>query len=195
MYFCDTPTRKVYAFDYPEEAGGQLTNRRLIWTVPPHLSGSPDGAQVDANGFLYIALSGAGRVVRVNPLTGHVDMVIHLPVKSPTSCTFGGPHLDELFITTRGPDGGGLYRVKMPYGIRGLPEPEFSVFSSQAAPLLPSATSTTATISSSDGSRDGLVGSGVGMTTSNMETTTGYYSAAPPSHMMSPSSSSHGTYH
>jgi sugar lactone lactonase YvrE len=65
--------------------------------------------------------------VRVNPATGTVDVVVHLPVKCPTSCTFGGPDLDELFITTRGPDGGGLYRVKMPFGIKGLPEPEFKV--------------------------------------------------------------------
>lgn len=127
MFFCDTPTRKVYAFDYPVERGGQLRNRRLVWTVPPNLAGGPDGAQVDSDGFLWIALSGAGRVVRVNPSTSVVDMVVHLPVKSPTSCTFGGPELDHLFITTRGPDGGGLYRVKMPYGIRGLPEPEFAV--------------------------------------------------------------------
>jgi triosephosphate isomerase len=29
MFFCDTPTRKVYAFDYPKEEGGKLSNRRL----------------------------------------------------------------------------------------------------------------------------------------------------------------------
>ena len=127
MYFCDSPTRKVYAFDYPQDQGGMLSNRQLVWTVPSDLPGVPDGAQVDADGFLWIALSGAGRVVRVDPHSGSVDMILHLPVKSPTSCTFGGPHLDELFITTRGPDGGGLYKVKMPHGIRGLPEPEFVV--------------------------------------------------------------------
>ena len=125
MFFCDTPTRKVYAFDYPKERGGKLRNRRLIWTVPPNLPGGPDGAQVDADGCIWLALSGAGRVVRVNPSLGAVDFVVHLPVKCPTSCTFGGHNLDELFITTRGPDGGGLYRVKMPFGIKGLPEPEF----------------------------------------------------------------------
>jgi triosephosphate isomerase len=129
MFFCDTPTRKLYAFDYPKEKGGMLTNRRLIWTVPPNLEGGPDGAQVDAEGCIWLALSGASRVVRVNPATGAVDVVVHLPVKCPTSCTFGGPDLDELFITTRGPDGGGLYRVKMPFGIKGLPEPEFKVAS------------------------------------------------------------------
>lgn len=127
MYFCDTPTRKVYAFDYPKEDGGKLSNRRLVWTVPANLPGGPDGAQVDADGYIWIALSGAGRVMRVDPSTGRVDMVVHLPVACPTSCTFGGPDLDVLFITTRGPDGGGLYRVKMPYGIKGLAEPEFLV--------------------------------------------------------------------
>lgn len=82
---------------------------------------------MDADGYIWIALSGAGRVMRVDPSTGRVDMVVHLPVACPTSCTFGGPDLDVLFITTRGPDGGGLYRVKMPYGIKGLAEPEFLV--------------------------------------------------------------------
>jgi triosephosphate isomerase len=129
MFFCDTPTRKVYRFDYPKEKGGKLTNRRLVWTVPSNLPGGPDGAQVDNEGFIWIALSGANRVVRVNPSTGAVDIVVHLPVKCPTSCTFGGEDLDELFITTRGPDGGGVYRVKMPFGIKGVPEPEFKVAS------------------------------------------------------------------
>lgn len=129
MFFCDTPTRKLYAFDYPKEDGGKLTNRRLVWTMPPNLPGGPDGAQVDAEGCIWMALSGAGRVVRVDPSTGRVDVVVHLPVTSPTSCTFGGPNLDTLFITTRGPDGGGLYRAKMPFGIKGLPEPEFKIAS------------------------------------------------------------------
>jgi triosephosphate isomerase (TIM) len=46
MYFCDTPTRKIYSFDYPHSAGDKLTNRRLIWTMPSNLPGGPDGAQV-----------------------------------------------------------------------------------------------------------------------------------------------------
>jgi sugar lactone lactonase YvrE len=84
MFFCDTPTRKVYAFDYPS-GDGPLTNRRLVWTMPSNLSGGPDGAQVDSEGGLWMALSGAGRVVRVDPSTGLVTHTVHLPVKSPTS--------------------------------------------------------------------------------------------------------------
>jgi len=129
MYFCDTPTRKVYAFDYDGDESSEdkqpLSNRRLVWTMPADWDGGPDGAQVDSDGYLWMAISGAGKVVRVEPKSGAIDTIVQLPVKCPTSVTFGGKDLDELFITTRGPDGGGLYRVKMPFGIKGLPEPEF----------------------------------------------------------------------
>jgi sugar lactone lactonase YvrE len=81
----------------------------------------------DADGFVWVALSGSSRVVRINPMNGCIDMTVRLPVSSPTSLTFGGPMLDELFITTRGPDGGALYRVKLPYGIHGLAEAEYRI--------------------------------------------------------------------
>ena len=100
MYFCDTPTRKVYAFDYPES--GPVTNRRLIWTMPSNLPGGPDGAQVDERGGLWMALSGAGRVVRVDPTTGSITHTVHLPVKSPTSVSEKNlhPNFNQLFDAT-----------------------------------------------------------------------------------------------
>ena len=125
VYFADTPTRKIYAFDYPKS--GKPENRRLIWTQPPHWPGGPDGAQCDAKGMIWVALNGAGRVVRIDPATGAIDLVVHTPgCPTPTSCTFGGPDLDELFITSAArPAGGQLFRAKMPFGIKGLPEPEW----------------------------------------------------------------------
>jgi len=122
MYFGDTPTRKVYAFDY--DPNGPLTNRRLVWTMPSDLPGGPDGAVVDSDDMLWIAVTGAGRVVRMNPRTGVIDAVVSVG-GNPTSVTIGGPDLDDMFVTTRTPDGGGLYHAKMPPGIRGIPEPEF----------------------------------------------------------------------
>ena len=124
MYFGDTPTRKVYVFDYSPE--GPLRNRKLVWTMPPSMSGAPDGAQVDAHGKLWIAITGGNKVVRLDPERGIVECIVHVGDANPTSLTFGGRDLDELFITTRAtPNGGGIWRVKMPYGVRGLPEPEF----------------------------------------------------------------------
>lgn len=93
--------------------------------MPSHLPGGPDGAQTDAEGYLWACLSGASQVVRLHPVTGAVAAVVELPVTSPTCCTFGGPDLDTLYITTRKPDGGALFAVRLPNGVRGVPEPEF----------------------------------------------------------------------
>ncbi len=123
MYFSDTPTRRVYAFDY--DRYGPLTNRRLVWTMPSDMPGAPDGAQVDNRGRLWIAVTGGGMVVQLDPDTGVVETIVRVNA-NPTSVTFGGRDLDELFVTTRAPNGGGLWRVKMPNGVRGLPEPEFN---------------------------------------------------------------------
>lgn len=65
MYFCDTPTRRIYAFDYSPT--GRLSNRRLVYEMPSTLAGGPDGAQADAEGYIWAALSGAGQVVRISP--------------------------------------------------------------------------------------------------------------------------------
>ena len=46
MFFCDTPTRKIYQFDYDERVGP--SNRRLLYELPSSVSGGPDGAQCDA---------------------------------------------------------------------------------------------------------------------------------------------------
>ena len=95
-------------------------------TMPASMSGAPDGAQVDAQGKLWIAITGGYKVVRIDPESGMVECIVHVGDANPTSLTFGGRDLDELFITTRAsPNGGGIWRVKMPWGVRGLPEPEF----------------------------------------------------------------------
>ena len=97
---------------------GKLSNRRLLYEMPSHLSGGPDGAQTDAEGYLWACLSGAGQVVRIDPDTGLVETVVELPVTQPTCCTIGGPNMDVLYISTRKPDGGGLYAVRLPQGIK-----------------------------------------------------------------------------
>jgi triosephosphate isomerase len=122
MFFCDSPTRRIYCFDYEPRSG--VSNRRLLFELPSDMDGSPDGAQCDADGCLWVAISGASKVIRITR-DGVVDHEVELPVKSPTSVTFGGRELDTLFITTRAPDGGSVYAVKAPEGIRGVPEVAF----------------------------------------------------------------------
>jgi L-arabinonolactonase len=120
LYFSDTPTRTLYAFDYTPD--GPLTNRRHVWTMPASMPGALDGAQIDNRGKLWIAVTGGNMVIQLNPINGKVETIVRINA-NPTSVTFGGTELDELFITTRAPDGG-IFRVKIP-GVRGVAEPEF----------------------------------------------------------------------
>jgi sugar lactone lactonase YvrE len=131
MYFADSHRRAIYAYDLDLDAG-EVRNRRVFATVPEG-EGVPDGATVDAEGFLWSARFDGGRVVRHAP-DGRVDREVALPVSRPTSCMFGGPGLDVLYVTTatfrlpeerrmREPWAGGLLAVDV--GVRGLPEPRF----------------------------------------------------------------------
>jgi sugar lactone lactonase YvrE len=116
MYFADSPRHKIWAFDY-DSASGEMSNERLF--ASPH-PGFPDGSCVDADGCLWNAEWGGGRVVRYTP-AGKVDRVIVVPAKNPTCCCFGGAQLNTLYITTA--DGGGVFALQP--GAIGLPESPF----------------------------------------------------------------------
>jgi sugar lactone lactonase YvrE len=124
-YYNDTATRQVTVFDYDTESG--LTGRRVF----AHVDGRPDGLTVDADGGVWVALSGGGAVHRYSP-GGQLEDVVEVPARKVTACTFGGARLDELFITTsreglepgEDPLAGSLFRV-VP-GMRGVPTREFA---------------------------------------------------------------------
>lgn len=132
MYFIDTSLLRVDAFDY-DEASGSITNRRTVLTFPGG-AGRPDGMAIDAEGMLWIAHWEGSRVTRWNPQTGECIQTIWIPALRVTSCAFGGPDLDRLYVTTaRGkspqevleqPHAGGLF-VAHPK-VRGLPAVPFS---------------------------------------------------------------------
>ena len=54
------------------------------------------------DGFLWSAGYHGWRITRYAP-DGRVDRVIEMPMQCPTSCAFGGPNLDRLYITTARP--------------------------------------------------------------------------------------------
>lgn len=97
MYFTDSPRRVIYAYDFDLESGS-IANRREFVKVPGDC-GVPDGLTVDSEGCVWSAHWDGWRVSRYDP-AGKVDEVVYLPVQRPTSCTFGGPLLDELIITS-----------------------------------------------------------------------------------------------
>ena len=127
-YYNDTETHRVDVFDYDLAAG--LTGRRLFAEIPAEV-GRPDGLTVDADGGVWIAVNRGGAVRRYTA-AGVLDEVVEVPARKVTACTFGGPGLDELFITTsreglepgQDPLAGSLFRV-VP-GVRGQPTREFA---------------------------------------------------------------------
>lgn len=96
FYFGDSPANTIYAFNYDERTGA-IADGTTFLTDYPH--GSPDGSTVDARGYLWNARYGGRCLVRVAP-NGEVDRVVSLPTSNPTTCTFGGPELKTLYITS-----------------------------------------------------------------------------------------------
>ena len=127
MYFIDSPTGAVDAFDF-EPVARELSRRRQLVEFEAG-TGNPDGLTVDSEGCLWVASFGGWCVRRYHP-DGRLRDTVRLPVRDVTSCAFGGPDLDELYITTasielsaakRGeqPAAGGVFRLRP--GVCGLP--------------------------------------------------------------------------
>ena len=127
MYYIDSLTRQVTAFDY-DQASGDIANPRPAVTLPED-SGVPDGMTVALDGTLWVAHWGGGRVTRWHPTTGALIQTIPVPANLTTSCAFGGPGLDQLYITTARfgesgpalaaqPHAGGVFRIRTDTGGR-----------------------------------------------------------------------------
>ena len=97
FYYVDSPTQRVDVFQVDPDSG-ELRNRRPLVHVPRSL-GIPDGLTVDADGCVWLAVWGAGAVHRYTP-AGRLDGVLQVPARQVTSCTFGGPGLRHLFVTS-----------------------------------------------------------------------------------------------
>ena len=96
FYFADSSRRTIWQYAFDAESG-DISGRRVFTKTPD--SASPDGANVDAEGFLWSAQWGAGRVVRYAP-DGQIERFLEIPASRPSCVAFGGPDLDLLFVTT-----------------------------------------------------------------------------------------------
>lgn len=120
MYFCDSLQDYIWAFDF-DAPTGNISNRRNFAT---YNAGVADGSTTDSQGGLWNARHGGSCVVRFNP-QGVVDAIIQLPCSQPTTCTFAGSSLQDLYITTkrqelsalqlsREPLAGSLFKARVP---------------------------------------------------------------------------------
>lgn len=133
FYFSDSLSRTIYAYDYDVDHG-RVSNRR-IFADTTAFGGIPDGATVDSEGRLWVAICGGGKVACWRS-DGRVERVIEMPVPLVGSVMFGGPQLDRLYVTTLNgaelgmgfaPDAlsGALFAIDG-LGVCGLPERRFA---------------------------------------------------------------------
>jgi len=132
MYYTDSLLRVIYVYDFDLESGA-IENRREFVKVP-NTEGDPDGLTVDSEGFVWSAQWDGWRVTRYDP-DGKIERVIPLPVQRPTSCTFGGSDLDQLYITSAStglsetdqreqPFAGNLFQLRT--NVKGQSESQYS---------------------------------------------------------------------
>ncbi|GAA5187626.1 SMP-30/gluconolactonase/LRE family protein [Rugosimonospora acidiphila] len=130
FYLADTMVGEISAFD-TEPGDTTIRRRRTLFRIPSE-RGMPDGLSVDATGCLWVAMWGGDRVIRLSPdgdLLGEVPM----PVHQPSSCAFGGPRLDVLYVTSArdgldlpaGDPAGSVFAIDRP-GAVGLPSTPFA---------------------------------------------------------------------
>ncbi|XP_073959431.1 regucalcin-like [Choristoneura fumiferana] len=133
MYYIDSPTQKIEAFDY-DLLRGEISDRRTIIDISEYgyEEAIPDGMVIDAQGHLWVALMFGGTILHVDPDKRSIVYAYKLPVTRTTSVCWGGPNLDELFVTTSRerlnpkdePLGGAIFTIRNT-GHRGLPPYEF----------------------------------------------------------------------
>jgi sugar lactone lactonase YvrE len=127
LYYIDSITQRIDAIDFDLDRG-RLGRRRPFAAIAAE-NGLPDGLCVDADGGVWVALFGGGALRRYLP-DGRCDAHISLPVTNPTSLTFGGRDLRDLYVTSarhrltpeqlgREPLAGSLLRLRP--GVAGRP--------------------------------------------------------------------------
>jgi len=96
FYFGDTLANTIWSYEY-DAATGAIANERPFFHIFDR--GLPDGSTIDSEGYLWNCRFFGGCIVRVAP-NGVLDRVIEMPVKNPTTCTFGGAERKTLYVTT-----------------------------------------------------------------------------------------------
>jgi len=133
MYFTESFRYAIFAYDF-DVATGAISGRRTFVTLDRDKGGFPDGMTVDAEGGVWSNIVGLGQIRRYDP-EGKLERMVTLPVSRATDCTFGGPDLDTLYVTTAretltpeelsaAPLSDSLFAVDC--GVRGLPSTPFA---------------------------------------------------------------------
>lgn len=128
FYFADTLANRICAYNYDVTRANIVRERPFFEGFG---RGLPDGSTVDSEGYIWNCRYGGSCVVRIDP-RGNVDYILEMPTANPTTCTFGGPEGDVLFVTSAALESatsdrlaGSVFAVKT--SVRGLDENRFKL--------------------------------------------------------------------
>ena len=97
MYFSDSRSGVLETSPYDPATGEAAAWRPFVrYSDGVH----PDGASVDSEGCVWVAVIGGSRVERRRP-DGELDLIVELPVSRPTMPTLGGDDGRTLFVTSQ----------------------------------------------------------------------------------------------
>lgn len=113
MYYIDTPTGHIRAFDFDADHS-TISNERVVVIIPESL-GFGDGMAIDAEDKLWVGLWNGNAVARFDPISGELIEKIEVPAHNVTSCSFGGNNFDTLYITTSSLDMTEKEKMKYPF--------------------------------------------------------------------------------
>ena len=97
FYHTDSHVKTITRYDY-DTGTGNISNPRPFYHGTPE-NGSPDGLTIDTDGFFWVACYRGGKVLRLNQAGQILDQLL-IPAANVSSVMFGGPDLNQLFITT-----------------------------------------------------------------------------------------------
>lgn len=134
FYHIDTFALAMYKYNFNKEGGTISGGETFIdFTSLAHSEGAfADGMCTDTKGRLWVAIFNGGRVICWDPDTKAQLMTVKIPgAKRVTSCCFGGPNYEWMFVTTgrmeaneaeleKYPNSGDIFVIK-DLGARGAP--------------------------------------------------------------------------
>lgn len=97
-YFIDTYTNEIRRYDFTQSVN-EVVHYDVLVKIPSEY-GSPDGMCIGPDGNLWVAHWGGYGVYCWDINTGELLDIVSVDAPHVTSCVFGGPNNQDLFIST-----------------------------------------------------------------------------------------------
>ncbi|MBA30454.1 MAG: hypothetical protein CL905_01225 [Dehalococcoidia bacterium] len=96
FYHTDAAKKTIYRHHYDKKS--HEVGESEVW-FRYEKEGGTDGMTVDSEGFVWSAIWGGSRIIRIDP-SGKIEREILVPAVQTSSLMFGGKELKDIYITT-----------------------------------------------------------------------------------------------